>query len=65
MNAIHRAWEMSAPRDLERVIEPLASYICATDEPQTALKSALAVLLREVAATNRAASAHFRTTLAV
>ena len=49
MNAMNHAHEASARRDLERVIEPLASYICATDEPKTALKSALAVLLREVA----------------
>jgi hypothetical protein len=65
MNALNRVRETSARRDLERVVEPLASYICATDEPKTALKSALAVLLREVEATNRAASAHFRTALAV
>jgi hypothetical protein len=65
MNALNRVRETSARCDLERVVEPLASYICATDEPKTALKSALAVLLREVEATNRAASAHFRTALAV
>jgi hypothetical protein len=65
MNAINRVREASAHRDLERVIEPLASYICATNEPKMALKSALVVLLREVAATNRAADAHFRTNLAV
>jgi hypothetical protein len=65
MNTINRASEMQTPQDLERVIEPLASYICATDEPKTALMSALAVLFREVEATNRAANAHFRATLAV
>jgi hypothetical protein len=51
--------------ELERVIEPLASYICATDEPKTALMSALAVLLREIEATNRAACCHFSARLAV
>lgn len=65
MNTINRARELSVRRDLERVIEPLASYICATNEPKTALRSALAVLRREVEATNRAASVHFRTTLAI
>ena len=65
MNTFNHACEMSAPLDLERVIEPLASYICATDEPKAALMSALAVLYREVEKTNRAASAHFRATLAV
>jgi hypothetical protein len=49
-----------AARDLERVVEPLASYICATEHPQTALRSALAVLLRQVATRNRTANAHFR-----
>lgn len=45
-------------RDLERVIEPLASYICATEHPRDALKSALAFLISEVEHTNRAANAH-------
>ena len=51
--------------ELDRVIEPLANYICAADQPNTALKSALAALLREIEATNQAARAHFRATLAV
>jgi len=42
------------------VIEPLAAYICATEQPKTALMSALAVLFREVEATNTAAAAYFR-----
>jgi hypothetical protein len=41
------------------VIEPLASYICAADQPRAALLSALAVLLAEVKQTNRAALAQF------
>jgi hypothetical protein len=49
--------------ELERVVEPLASFICATEQPMSALNSALAVLFREVEATNRAAIAHFRTFL--
>jgi len=48
-----------ASGDLRRVIEPLASYICAADQPRAALMSALAVLLAEVKQTNRAALAHF------
>ena len=46
-------------RDLEQVIEPLASYICAADRPRETLLSALAVLLEEVKATNVAALKHF------
>jgi hypothetical protein len=45
--------------ELERVIEPLASYICATDQPKAALKSALAVLFAEVDETIRVANAQF------
>ena len=50
---------VSARSDLERVIEPLASYICAADQPRAVLMSALAVLLAEVKHTNRAALAQF------
>lgn len=46
--------------DLEQVLEPLVSYICATDKPKTALFSALAVLRHQVDATNGDANAHFR-----
>lgn len=45
------------PSDLERVIEPLANYICAADRPRVVLRRALNVLLAEVASTNRAAYA--------
>lgn len=47
--------------DLARMIEPLASYICATDQPRTALQVALAALCEEVDQTSQAASA-FATT---
>lgn len=43
--------------DLLRVIEPLASYICAAERPRAVLRRALNVLLAEVADTNRAAYA--------
>lgn len=65
MKAINRVLEVTVPQDLTRVIEPLASYICASEKPKTALLSALALLCREIEANNRAASAHFRATLAV
>lgn len=44
--------------DLERMIEPLASYICANEQPRAALMSALAVLFEEVQQTHRAANMH-------
>jgi hypothetical protein len=44
--------------ELERVIEPLASYVCAAERPRTALISALEFLFKEVAQTHRVASAH-------
>jgi hypothetical protein len=64
MNTTNRLSTHSISSDLERVIEPLASYICATEQPRSALKSALAALLREVEATNSAAVTHFRGLLA-
>jgi len=47
--------------NLKRVIEPLASYICATEQPKAALLSALAALVYEVEQTNRTARAHVAT----
>lgn len=47
-------------QELARVIEPLASYICAAHRPRVALESAVAILLSEVRATNRSARAHVR-----
>jgi hypothetical protein len=63
MNNVNFLRERMSGSELARVIEPLASYICATDRPQTALKSALALLFREVEATNRTARTHFRSCL--
>ena len=60
MNSVSRVMNCSTANELERVIEPLASYICATEQPKSALMSALALLLREVDATNRAAATYFR-----
>ncbi|HEY3393357.1 MAG TPA: hypothetical protein VGK58_11665 [Lacipirellulaceae bacterium] len=60
MNRFNFVADRSVGKDLERVIEPLAAYICATEQPKTALMSALAVLFREVEATNSAAAAYFQ-----
>ena len=45
--------------DLRQMVEPLANYICATDEPKRALMSALAALVHEVEYTNEVALTHF------
>jgi hypothetical protein len=55
MNRFNLDLDVPGKRDLERVIEPLASYICAADQPRAALASALAVLFSEVEQTNREA----------
>ena len=60
MNRCNFAVDRSIGKDLERVIEPLAAYICATEQPTRALMTALAALYREVEATNSAAAAHFQ-----
>jgi hypothetical protein len=74
MNAVRSALDWSAANEsesvaldrvvLDRVVEPLANYICATDAPRTVLLSALAALCRQVDATNGAATNHFRLLLA-
>jgi hypothetical protein len=61
MSKFSREWESPSEIGLERVIEPLASYICAADQPRAALRSALAVLFSEVCQTNRAANSHLAT----
>jgi hypothetical protein len=47
--------------DLERVVQPLASYICATNRPKAALIQALAFLFREVKQINGVAQVHLAT----
>jgi hypothetical protein len=44
--------------DLRQVIEPLASYICASDRPRRALSLVFAALSDEVAQVNRTARSH-------
>jgi hypothetical protein len=61
MNTVNRESAPATDSNLERVIEPLASFICATDQPRAALLSALAILFSEVDQTTRAASAHLAT----
>jgi hypothetical protein len=56
MHHFDRNSNRAGQSDLERVIEPLASYICATDRPKAALRMALALLNRQVEQTNRAAN---------
>jgi hypothetical protein len=48
----------AAEVQLERVVEPLASYIVAANRPRAALLSALAVLYRALEENNRAANAY-------
>lgn len=43
------------------MIEPLANFICAADEPKRALMIALAALVHEVESTNKIALRHFHT----
>lgn len=59
MNTVNHNSQRSSGSDLNRVIEPLANYICATEQPRKVLLSALAALFREVEATNQAAITHF------
>lgn len=63
MNSINLTRARAADNDLERVIEPLASYISAASRPKAVLASALAVLLHEVEETIRAANTHVTTLL--
>lgn len=47
--------------DLKDFVRPLANYICANEQPGTALRNVLAAVLHEVRETNRAARAQFGT----
>jgi hypothetical protein len=59
MNNVNRLQNRSTSSDLRQMVEPLANYICATEEPKRALMTALAALVHEVESTNRAAITHF------
>jgi hypothetical protein len=54
----HRDPRRTAATDLRQVIEPLASYICASDRPRAALSLAFAALAEEVTQLNRVAQRH-------
>jgi hypothetical protein len=60
-NTMNHAIRVAGPadRELEQVVEPLANYICAMEQPRLALMAALAALFREVEVTNRSALAHY------
>jgi hypothetical protein len=58
MSTINRNLGRTNESNLEHVIAPLASYICAADQPRAVLKSALAALVSEVEQINRTAHAH-------
>jgi hypothetical protein len=57
MITINREPRRATATDLRQVVEPLASYICATDQPKAALNLAFSVLVNEVAQIHRAAKA--------
>jgi hypothetical protein len=57
MSHSNRKLQRTTDSDLERVIEPLASYICATSRPKAALRLALTALCHQVEHTNLAATA--------
>ena len=59
MNAVNRRAAGLPDPILEQVVEPLASYICATEQPRAALLSVLAVLNRSIRETNRIANAQY------
>ena len=54
----NRDSRLTAATDLRRVIEPLASYICASDRPRAALSLAFAALAEEVTQLNLVAERH-------
>jgi hypothetical protein len=58
MKTLNCALQWAADSSLEQVIEPLASYISASERPKAALMSALSILVSEVERTNRAAFVH-------
>ena len=59
MNNVNRLQQRTDGSELRPLIEPLANYICATDEPKRALRSILTALVHEVESTNQAAISHF------
>ncbi len=63
MNANKRVLEWLPNSELANVVEPVADFICASEKPDVVLRSILAVLRRQVHATNGIAERHFATSL--
>jgi hypothetical protein len=61
MNSTNTQIQKTTNHDLTKVIEPLASYICAADRPRDTLLSALSVLFDEIQGTHKATLMHFAT----
>jgi hypothetical protein len=57
MTATIRERNHASALDLQRVIEPLASFICAADQPKAVLNLVYSALVQEVVQVNRAARA--------
>lgn len=49
--------------DMQPIVEPLASFICAAEQPGLVLKLALAALYSQIEQTNRTANAHLESLL--
>jgi hypothetical protein len=58
MFGVNEQLRRATSTDLQRVIEPLADYICATDRPRAALNQVLAVLTHKVEQMNTLARVH-------
>lgn len=58
MNSINTPSRRVSDPGLQNVIEPLASYICATDRPRAVLNRIVAALMNEIEQTNRLARSH-------
>jgi hypothetical protein len=63
MNNIQSAASSDPAIDMNPLVEPLASVICAAEHPKVALKLALAALYSQIEQTNRTALAHLETFL--
>jgi hypothetical protein len=57
MIAVNRNPDRTTERDMRNAIEPLASFICASDHPKAALNLALSLLVSEIELTICAANA--------
>jgi hypothetical protein len=60
MNAVAAKTGQPNRTELDRIVEPLAEYICATERPNAALRSAVSALLRSIEETNQVATRHFQ-----